>query len=409
MPISNVALTNTFDEWRTTTNQLATTINDLLNDGAPTITYRNLTANNIFANNINIGAVLLSSGNIQTTVVVSNIITSNNINVSNFVSNIITSNNIFIYGINVESYIISGRDQANVARTHANAAFANANNSGIVASAAFDAANAAGSSATVTAAFDQANTANVTACSAFLQANTARTHANGAFLTANAAFGKANNFTGDASNITTGTLAVARGGTGTGTTPTNGQLLIGNGTNYTLAGLTGTTNRITVTNGSGSVTLSGPQDLATSSSVQFGSFGVGTAASGTTGEIRATENITAYYSDKRLKTDIVLIENALNKIKKISGVKFKSNENAAKYGYINQKVQIGVIAQEIEQVLPEIVVPAPFDIGKNPDGSEYSISGENYKTVQYEKIIPLLIQAIKELKAELDELKSKGN
>ena len=61
MPISNVALTNTFDEWRTTTNQLATTINDLLNDGAGTITYRNVTANNIFANNINISGSIINA------------------------------------------------------------------------------------------------------------------------------------------------------------------------------------------------------------------------------------------------------------------------------------------------------------------------------------------------------------
>jgi hypothetical protein len=151
------------------------------------------------------------------------------------------------------------------------------------------------------------------------------------------------------------------------------------------------------------------QNVATTSDVQFGSFGVGTAASGTTGEIRATNNITAYFSDRRLKTNIQTIPDALAKVSQISGVTFINNSEAAKYGYDKSHTQVGVIAQEIEEVLPEIVVPAPFDIGQNSDGTEYSISGENYKTVQYDKLVPLLIEAIKELKAEVDLLKGKGN
>ena len=134
------------------------------------------------------------------------------------------------------------------------------------------------------------------------------------------------------------------------------------------------------------------------------SFGVGTAASGTAGEIRATNNITAYYSDRRLKENIIPIENALEKVMAISGVTFNSNDTAEKYGYIDKKRQVGVIAQEVAAVLPEVVVPAPFDIGRNADGTEYSISGENYQTVQYEKIIPLLIQAMKEQQALINRL-----
>jgi hypothetical protein len=132
------------------------------------------------------------------------------------------------------------------------------------------------------------------------------------------------------------------------------------------------------------------------SGTQTTSLGVGTASSGTAGEIRATNNITAYYSDERLKDIEGTITCPIEKIKQISGVYYRSNEIAASYGYTDKKKQIGVIAQEIEAVLPEIVVPAPFDIGKDDNGNEYSISGENYKTVQYEKLIPLLIEAIKE-------------
>ena len=134
------------------------------------------------------------------------------------------------------------------------------------------------------------------------------------------------------------------------------------------------------------------------------SLGVGTAPSGASGTIIATGNITAYYSDSRLKENIVPIENALEKVMAISGVKFNSNDLAAKYGYADKHTQVGVIAQEIQAVLPEVVVGAPFDTAYGVHGP-YSISGENYKTVQYDRLVPLLIQAIKELKAEVDALK----
>lgn len=71
-----------------------------------------------------------------------------------------------------------------------------------------------------------------------------------------------------ASDIT-GVLPIANGGTSVSSVPTNGQLLIGNGTNYTVATITGTSNQITVTNGVGSITLSLPQSIATTSDVTF--------------------------------------------------------------------------------------------------------------------------------------------
>lgn len=144
----------------------------------------------------------------------------------------------------------------------------------------------------------------------------------------------------------------------------------------------------------------------TGNSFQMGSLGVGTGASGTTGEIRATNNITAYYSDIRLKNILGTIPNALSKLLSLSGIVYKNNEVAEKYGYTSQEEQVGVIAQEIEKVLPQIVKPAPFDC-EYINGKQHSISGENYKTVQYEKIIPLLIEAIKELSDKLDKLENK--
>ncbi|NBP03780.1 MAG: tail fiber domain-containing protein [Proteobacteria bacterium] len=150
-----------------------------------------------------------------------------------------------------------------------------------------------------------------------------------------------------------------------------------------------------------------PASTSLLNNVQVNTFGVGTAASGTTGEIRATNNVTAYYSDERLKKNIRPIPSALSKLLSLRGVTFNNNKTAEKYGYIDKKEQVGVIAQEVEKVLPQIVVPAPFDIAQDEDGNEYSKSGENYKTVHYDKLVPLLIEAIKELKGEIEELKSK--
>jgi hypothetical protein len=82
-------------------------------------------------------------------------------------------------------------------------------------------------------------------------------------------------------NGVTGTLPAANGGTAVTGTPTNGQLLIGNGTGYTLATLTGTASQITVTNGAGTITLSLPQAIATASTPQFARLGLGTGAGAT--------------------------------------------------------------------------------------------------------------------------------
>jgi len=148
-------------------------------------------------------------------------------------------------------------------------------------------------------------------------------------------------------------------------------------------------NRIIDLSGNVIATVSAP-------GIKVVSLGVGTNATGTTGEIRATNNITAFYSDERLKENIKTIPSALSKLLSLRGVTYNSNKLAEQYGYFDKKEQVGVIAQEVEKILPQIVVPAPFDIEQDEDGNEYSKSGENYKTVQYDKLIPLLIEAIKE-------------
>lgn len=127
--------------------------------------------------------------------------------------------------------------------------------------------------------------------------------------------------------------------------------------------------------------------------MKVGSLGVGTASSGTAGEIRATNNITAYYSDERLKTKIGSIENALEKVKQIETMVYHANETAVALGYDASIIEVGVTAQSVERVMPQTVAPAPID--------------DKYLTVRYERLVPLLIEAIKELEAQVAELKAK--
>ena len=125
------------------------------------------------------------------------------------------------------------------------------------------------------------------------------------------------------------------------------------------------------------------------------------------GQIFATDNITAYFSDRRLKDITGTIPDAISKVMSLSGVHFTNNDRAAEFGYTSQHAQVGVIAQEVQRVLPEAVEPAPFDIATDDHGVEISRTGQNYLTVQYEKIIPLLIEAIKQQQFMIQELQQR--
>jgi hypothetical protein len=140
-----------------------------------------------------------------------------------------------------------------------------------------------------------------------------------------------------------------------------------------------------------------------------GSSLVGISAAGTnfgSGRIYASGDITAFYSDMRLKTKISNIDKALEKVLSLNGFYYINNDIAKEFGYDDDKVQVGVSAQEVEAILPEIVTLAPFDITGNEHGDMLSKSGENYKTVKYDKLVPLLIEAIKEQQTQIEELKT---
>ena len=136
--------------------------------------------------------------------------------------------------------------------------------------------------------------------------------------------------------------------------------------------------------------------LDTDDAVQFGSIGLNTAA-GAAGTIRATGDITAFYnsSDQRLKTDVTTIDDALDIVNSMRGVRFKYNDTARELNPdVSEETQVGVIAQEVEQHLPEVIKDSPFD---------------DYKGVRYENITAVLIEAVKTLSARVEELENQLN
>lgn len=128
-------------------------------------------------------------------------------------------------------------------------------------------------------------------------------------------------------------------------------------------------------------------------------------------QIAATGDVTAYYSDERLKTKIETIDNAVDKVMSLEGFIYEENELAEELGYTNKgKRQAGVSAQQVEKVLPEAVTLAAVDMETDEFSGEItSKSGENYLTVKYEKIVPLLIEAIKEQQQQINKLKEQLN
>ena len=225
----------------------------------------------------------------------------------------------------------------------------------------------------------------------------------GVISLANTATLKAN-ITGGMITALANTIGISDGGTNN-STYTTGALVQYNGSGIVSLANTGTAGTygnttyypVITTDVYGRVTsvTNTVVGLVTTASYQIGSLGVGTAASGTLGEIRAANNITAYYSsDARLKENVVNIPDALSKVKSLNGVEFDwtdkyLEEHGGEDGYFLRKHDVGIIAQELEQVLPEIVAD-------RPDG---------YKAVKYDRIVALLIEAIKELSEEVERLK----
>lgn len=156
--------------------------------------------------------------------------------------------------------------------------------------------------------------------------------------------------------------------------------------NYVASLVAGT--GVTLTNNSGesaTPTVAIGQAVGTASDVTFGNINVGSATGATTGQIKASGDIIAFSSsDERLKTNVQVIPDALAKVLALRGVTFNWNEAANAMGLEGKDT--GVIAQEVAAVLPEVVAT-------REDG---------HMAVKYDKMIGLLIEAIKDLNGRLD-------
>ena len=221
------------------------------------------------------------------------------------------------------------------------------------------------------------------------------------------------NCTGISVTSVSGTLPIANGGTGatsaanartaldvpstggTGATGTWAINISGSAASATTAtSATSATTATSATSATTATTATTANALNTSNDYQVNSIGVGTAASASAGEIRATGNVTAYYSDDRLKRRLGYIGGALDKVMSLRGFYYEANEIANQLGYESVR-EVGLSAQEVQAVLPEIVKPAPID--------------PQYLTLDYAKLVPLLVEAIKEQQILINNLSKKVN
>lgn len=230
------------------------------------------------------------------------------------------------------------------------------------------------------------------------------------------------------------TISEEFGGTGK-TTYNDGELLIGKTDGSLDRSTLSAGANITIDNGDGSITINGTDFTAGDGIVRSGnefsviagngliqesnglsldfdaidvedidgsvtiqeSLGVGTTASGIIGEIRATDQITAFFSsDKRLKKNVKDIESPIDSIKQIRGVTFDWTDEEIEYrggedDFFVRKHSVGVIAQEIEKVLPEAV----------------AVKQDGYMGVRYELLVPLLIQGMKDQQSQIEMLQEK--
>ncbi len=280
---------------------------------------------------------------------------------------------------------------ANSAASFANGAFARANSS-------YDQANSAASFAN--GAFVTANSAASFANGAFARANSAASFANGAFVRANSAYAHSNSSIFSITANTNGAL-FANGTQGVAQT---GNVLISLANTAVTSGTYGGTTQIPVytVDGSGRLTYSSNvsitagatlSDDTTTNATRYPVYADSTTGSyltaytssskytynPSTGTLSST--VMTATSDKNVKDNVQIVTDALNTVKQIDGVSFNWKDNGLK--------SYGVIAQDIEKVLPDVV----------------QTNLEGIKSVNYQALTAFLIESIKQLSSEIEELK----
>jgi hypothetical protein len=195
-------------------------------------------------------------------------------------------------------------------------------------------------------------------------------------------------------NFSAGTITAALTGNVTGNASGSSGSCTGNAATATTAGTVTTAAQTAITSvgtltgltSSGAVSITN----ATASSSKTTGALIVTGGVGVSGAMYVGGEITAYASDAALKTNVEVIENALEKVEAIRGVSYDWNDDGLALG-LNDTKQIGVIAQEVEAVIPELVCDSAH---------------EGYKTVKYDKLTALLIEAVKELSAKVKTLEA---
>jgi hypothetical protein len=359
MTIANVTLTNTFDEWRTRTNQLISLYSETNELASASFNATNSsvsTAANIAANILTTDATYIAIITETVQNVVPEVISSNTIILSGIYDNANVITNNYVNSLNVTASF----DQSNVALNTSVLAFNTANSLGLA-----------------------LNTANGNIVVAHNQANTATTIGSSAFGQANLAYNQANSALPNTSGVSfAGNLSFPSGNVGVGRTSSDYRLDVNGTINASNVLVNG---EPLTASGGGANLVSDSVDtvryvtFANNTSGVFSQANVSTSLTfnPSTGTLSAT--IFNSTSDLNKKYDVETIENSLNIVERLRGVGFRWKDN--------DKKSYGLIAQEVEEIIPELV--------------ETDHLGN--KTLNYDAVIGFLVESVKELKKKLKE------